>query len=161
MFADRVRELLHYDPETGLFTWRISRGRCAAGDTAGTIKDNGYVQIKIDGTFYLAHRLAFVWMTGEWPKRLTDHRFGNRADNRWSVLRTASNADNARNCIRMTNATGVRGVYIEARTGKFYAQIRIGNGKRLSLGTFFTLEEAKRKRERAAAEYHREFARFD
>lgn len=158
---DRLHELLHYNPGTGDFIWNVSRGKAKADMIAGTTRPNGYLQIRIDGANYLGHRLAWFYMMGEWPPYEIDHINGNPLDNRWENLRLATREQNARNCGRKMSKTGVRGVYLEPRTGKFYVQLRNGRGNRTCLGTFDHLYEAKEARENAAAVHHGEFARFD
>jgi hypothetical protein len=81
-----LRELLSYDPKTGMFTWRIrSARRVHIGDVAGGVNGRGYLTIRVDGRQYLAHRLAFLHMTGSWPKKEhIDHINMDRADNRWA-----------------------------------------------------------------------------
>ena len=85
--AERLRQLLDYSPETGLFYWRVKRGSVAAGTEAGTWHGNGYRKIHIDGVPHLAHRLAWLYVHGEHPTGEIDHRNGNPADNRISKLR--------------------------------------------------------------------------
>jgi hypothetical protein len=90
--AERLRELLDYDPETGVFTRRITTGRnrrWKAGDKVSgrPSATTGYLGIGIGKRRYAAHRLAWLWMTGEWPKNLMDHRDCDRTNNRWVNLR--------------------------------------------------------------------------
>lgn len=85
----RLREILSYDAFTGVFTWRISRGRVRAGAVAGRQHNAGYHEIRIDGTLYGAHILAFAYITGRWPKRI-DHRDGVKSNNRFDNLRRAA-----------------------------------------------------------------------
>ena len=69
MNQTRLKELLHYDPFTGIFTWKVTRtGSAKPGTVAGYIKNEGYICIKIDSRSYMAHRLAFLYMLGRWPK---------------------------------------------------------------------------------------------
>ena len=95
----RLKELLHYDPETGAFTWRVDRtnGR-RAGDLAGSTRE-GHITIGVEGTQYYAHRLAVLYMTGKWPKAgmHVDHINRQKADNRWCNLRVVSHSKNMRN----------------------------------------------------------------
>lgn len=89
--ADLMR-LLHYCPETGLFTWLVARGGNASnGACAGAVADNGYITIKALGRNYRAHELAWCYMNGAFPDRRVIHRNGNTSDNRWANLRQAGN----------------------------------------------------------------------
>lgn len=96
--AEKLRHILHYDPETGVFTWMVSpRRRTKVGDEAGNRDYHGYVNITHEGTRYRAHRLAWLYMTGEWPADLVDHKDQNRSNNRWLNLRPATKAQNGQN----------------------------------------------------------------
>ena len=89
--AARLRELLQYDPETGVFTRLVKTSNgIKVGDVAGTADARGYILIRVDGWLHLAHRLAWLHMTCEWPKGMIDHINGVRDDNRWSNLRRAA-----------------------------------------------------------------------
>jgi HNH endonuclease len=96
---ERLRSLLDYDPATGAFTWLVDRrGRFARkGARAGTINGNGYRQISIDCVIYPCARLAVLWMTGRWPKRLVDHHNRDKIDDRWDNLRPATYSQNGAN----------------------------------------------------------------
>jgi hypothetical protein len=92
--AERLREILGYDPETGLFTRLVRTGRIRAGEVAGTAHSRGYRSIVIDGRVYLSHRLAWLYVHGEWPPEQIDHINRNRADNRLVNLRAAKQSQN-------------------------------------------------------------------
>lgn len=140
---DLLRKILHYDPETGVFTWSVSRGSVKKGKVAGAVSGR-YRSITVRGKKYLAHRLAWLYVKGRFPARNLDHINRDRYDNRISNLREASPKTNARNSkIYANNTTGVRGVSL-AR-GRFRAQIRVDQVK-YDLGTFGTLQEAADKR---------------
>src|ERR1700749_3983259 len=125
---DILKELLHYDPETGVWTNLVRRGNCSAGSRAGTVKDNGYRQIRILGKIYLEQRLAFLYMLGRWPEPEAEHKDRQRTNNRWLNLREATHSQNQCNKIG-SSKTGFKGVYFEPRTGKYYVQIRIDGRK--------------------------------
>lgn len=94
----RLKSLLKYDPFTGNFWWKVNRrGTAKKNSVAGAVSTAGYRQIKINGPLYLSSRLAFLYMTGKWPKGYVDHINRNRADNRWENLRECTNAENQYN----------------------------------------------------------------
>jgi len=141
---ERLKELLHYDQKTGVFTWRDARnGRVKIGSIAGTVQKKGYRQIEIDGKGHKESRLAWLYMTGEWPPEQVDHEDTNRANNAWSNLRLATNKTNAQNKrkAQSNNATGVLGVGQRPSRGGFRARITV-DGKTINLGRFNTEEAA-------------------
>jgi hypothetical protein len=96
--ANRLREVLDYNSETGVFTWRVAlRPRMKIGTVAGWLDERGYRRVRIDARPYLAHRLAWLWMTGEWPSGRLDHRDGDPGNNCWSNLREAMQSQNSAN----------------------------------------------------------------
>lgn len=116
--AERLREVLDYEPETGAFIWRISPARCvSAGDMAGCIDHKGYSRIKINGSKYAAHRLAWLYMTEAWPCDQIDHVNTDRADNQWSNLREATNSQNQQNQ-RCHVASSLKGIHLPTRMRK-------------------------------------------
>jgi hypothetical protein len=132
---DRFAELLSYDPETGEFRWKVDRRRGLKGSLAGTTNSDGYIQIMIDYKRYRAHRLAWLFTTGEWPSHDVDHIDGNAANNRIANLRIATRAENNQNLkkARSSNKLGLLGVV--AHQGRFMASIKV-NGKSRCLGYF-------------------------
>lgn len=140
----RLKELLNYNPETGVFTWRVSLSRSIhIGDDAGSNHSRGYRSIIIDGKYYLAHRLAWLWVYGEWCDSV-DHINGKRNDNRLDNLRAVTNKQNQENqALRANNKSGYRGVHWHKSSGKWRAQIT-NFGKIIGLGYFNTPEEAGR-----------------
>lgn len=105
-----LHKLLHYNPDTGIFTWKVSNGRSTVGKVAGS-SCHGYVSIGINTKIYLGHRLAVLYMTGGWPAYDVDHINGNRADNRWVNLRQVTRHQNCLNRKRAShNKSGVKGV---------------------------------------------------
>ena len=157
---DLIRELLHYDPETGEFRWRRAstggrRGR-SAGARAGYRLRTGYWFVGLNRRRYLAHRLAWLYMTGEWPPEEIDHVNGDRADNRWANLRLASKSQNMANApAKKSNKLGMRGVF-KTRNGRYQAQITV-NRQVKHLGTFNTPEEARAAYLKASRQGHGEF----
>ncbi len=136
----RLKELLHYDPETGVFTWRArNNGKMKAGATAGTLQ-RGYRWIKINYRDYAAHRLAWLYSTGAWPKHYIDHINRVRDDNRLANLREATKAQNGHNVsLSKNNRTGYTGVrFID---GKYRAGIK-AYGISYYLGRHDTAEQA-------------------
>ena len=136
----RLREVLDYDPATGIFRWKISAGSASPGKIAGSDDGHGYVKIRIDGVAYFAHRLAWLLMTGRWPSRLIDHEDRNGLNNVWTNLRLATYSQNGANTgLRKDNKLGVKGV--EAAGDRFVVRFW-ANGKRHYFGSFNTLSEA-------------------
>jgi hypothetical protein len=152
---DRLKQLLHYDPETGLFTWLVSTARCVkVGDVAGAYDKKGYRVIQIDGKQYQAHRLAFLYMTGKFPTNGTDHIDGDPANNRWTNLRECTTAENAQNTASRKNSSSkYLGVSWFKRDQKWKAQIQI-NGEQKYLGQFDTEDEAYQAYCKAKADFH-------
>lgn len=140
-----VQELLRYDPATGLFTWRVTLGGNAAGNRAGYHKGRGYIGVGIRRGRYLAHRVAWLCVHGEWPSDELDHINGNRSDNRIANLRECNHQQNQGNRGARRNESGFKGVRRERRVfggrQKWCAFIGSG-GKTKHLGTFTTREHA-------------------
>ena len=153
---DQVRRLLSYSPRTGLFRWKISP---AVGVPAGTIagkRGRGYVSIQIGRCKYRAHRLAWFYMTGEWPVGMVDHRDNDGMNNRWRNLREATRSQNGGNSRCRRN--GLKGAYQRRDNKKWFSIISINN-RRIFLG-YQPSERAAHKAYMAAARKHRgEFAR--
>ena len=144
----RLKQLLHYSPDDGKFR-RLVATIGKVGDIAGTLARDGYIYICVDAKRYLAHRLAFPWVTGKWPEEYVDHVNQDRSDNRWVNLREATNSQNQHNTkLFSSNTSGVKGVCWHKGAKKWLARIRM-NGKRVDLGLFNTIEEAKAAREAA------------
>lgn len=152
---ERLRELLDYDPETGLFTWRVNRaGNAKAGSAAGCAHKCGYRQVMVDSTLYLAHRLAWFYVYNVWPPQHIDHINGVRDDNRIANLREATYSTNNQNRgLDSRNTSGYQGVYWSEQTRKWYAQLKVGN-KRYNLGYFIDIADAAEARASAKEKYH-------
>ena len=95
----RLKELLRYDPETGVFTWRATGKGRRLNRQAGTVQATGYLTITIDWRIHLAHRLAFLYVVGDWPPNEIDHIDGDQSNNRWCNLRPATRSQNMANSI--------------------------------------------------------------
>lgn len=151
----RLHELLHYSPDTGVFTWRVRRsGTAGVGSTAGTL-DRGYIYIGIDRRIYPAHRLAWLYMTGSWPTNEIDHMDGEKTNNRISNLRDVCREINQQNLRKAhsRNSCGLLGVSLHRSTGKWRARLWTG-GKNKSLGLFDSPEEAHSHYVAAKREIH-------
>ena len=160
---ERLREVLHYDPSTGIFTWlkRISI-RIVVGARAGTSsgeQEGGRRQIGVDGVHYREHRLAWLYMTGEWPHPEVDHKNMDASDNRWENLREATPVQNQGNKHAYANSrSGVKGVYWHTAAKRWAAVIRM-NRKSQHLGLFDDIEGASAAYAAAASDYFGQFAR--
>ena len=158
--VDELKAILRYDPETGEFWWRVSRKGIRLGRPAGRVTGR-YRQIGIDGRHYYAHRLAWLYMTGEWPSDDIDHIDGDRLNNRFSNLREASRAQNMANGrTPATNTSGFKGVSFDRQRGRWQAFIKI-DGKTKNLGRFKTPEDAHAAYVAAAHQKSGNFARTE
>lgn len=152
---ERLKELLDYNPETGLFTNKIDRGRRAKkGNVAGIFHvSTGYWHIKINNKSYKAHRLAFLWMEGYFPENCVDHIDRDRSNNKWNNLREVSISCNNKNCnIYKTNTSGITGVHFYKKYKKWLAYI-VFNSKTKNLGYFDELIDAAKARWEAEVKY--------
>lgn len=153
--VQRLREVLRYDPDSGVLTWRVTLGaRAKAGDVAGSRCGQGYIALGLDGVRSVpAHRIAWAITHGEWPGLEVDHINGNRADNRLANLRLVTTAENHQNMrrARSDSSTGVLGV--SRRGDRYRAQIQVAGQKRW-LGEFPTLEQARSAYVAAKRELH-------
>jgi hypothetical protein len=150
-----VRELLSYDAETGQFTWRHTMGgRAKAGTVAGTRDSKGYTQIKVNGRLYLAHRLAWLYVHGEWPLGHLDHIDRSPANNAIGNLRPCTHAENHQNTgVRRDSTSGATGVSFNKKSGKWFAYIDV-RGKRVRIGLFDSCDAATAARAEAKAIHH-------
>lgn len=155
---DRLMDVLNYDSESGLFTWKNppSEHPRLRDYTAGGIT-TGYVMIKIDGQKYKAHRLAWLYVHGEWPSRDIDHINGCPLDNRIVNLRLASNPQNQANRKRDREKVTPKGVKA-LPSGRFQSRITIDK-RLITLGTFDTPEAAHSAYMDAATTHYGSFAR--
>ena len=143
---ERLKHFLSYDPDTGEFV-RINAHKCVArfiGKRVGRVSRSGYVQIFVDGKYYQAHRLAWLYVVGRWPKEDIDHIDRCKTNNKFSNLREATNSENLQNnakALRSNKSTGLLGVTFHKKTGKYQSMIMIGK-KQKYLGLFASKEDA-------------------
>jgi hypothetical protein len=151
---DRLRDLLSYDPDTGLFHWRRTWGNAHQGAVAGSVNARGYRMISVDAKIYGAHRLAWLYTHGVWPNPEIDHINRQRSDNRLANLRVADRRINNQNTeLRKSNSSGFRGVTWHSRRNAW--QVRISaNGAIHALGYFDDLTTAAQAYATAAKALH-------
>jgi hypothetical protein len=139
---ERMKQLLHYNPNTGVFT-RIDSNRVdRLGKQPGSRNTKGHVQIRLDGVLYVAHRLAWLYMNGEFPVNQLDHIDGDKTNNKIVNLRDATNKQNQENVpLQVNNTSGYRGVSFDKRLKKFRAYV-CHNRQQTTLGFFATSEAA-------------------
>jgi len=143
---ERLKELLSYDPETGLFVWVKRRKGVTVGNVAGHINKAGYVTIKIDQSHHMAHRLAWLFMTGSTPENMIDHRDRSKSNNKFLNLREATNKQNIENAkTPSTNKSGFKGVFLTTNNrypNKPYIAKICHHGKYIHIGNYATAEDA-------------------
>lgn len=162
---EQLREALFYDSETGIFIWKLrprshfrlektqkAMNKTHAGRVAG--RDNhGYKNIRVFNKEYRAHRVAWLFVYGEWPKGEIDHINGDRSDNRISNLRDASRTENRRNSfMQKHNTSGINGVSWHKGDKRWRAFIKV-NGKQKHIGNFANMEDAIRARRKYSDEH--------
>lgn len=149
---------LHYNLETGVFTRLISKSiRVKVGDVAGTLNNHGYIAICINSKIYAAHRLAWLYVYGEWPKDQIDHINNIQTDNRIINLREANNSQNRHNTrLPKNNTTGYKGVTYHKRQKKFTSHAMV-NRKTYHLGYFDSAELASEAYQEFIKNNHGEF----
>lgn len=155
-----LRELFHYDPETGIFIRRKSTSnRVKVGDVVGSLsKTSGYVRICVGSRLYKAHQLAWIYVHGSAPDRPLDHVNGVRSDNRIGNLRQANKQQNSANSKTNTrNRSGVKGVTWCRHAQKWMACIKV-NYRTIYLGYFAEIADAAKARQAAAEKHFGEFA---
>lgn len=148
-----LKKILHYNADTGVFTW-VDR---ASGEKTmrqvGCLNPAGYKLIGVNGRRYMAHRLAFLYMIGRFPLDQTDHINHDRSDNRWINLREASNLENGRNIsMKKNNKSGITGVHWNKQANNWRARIMV-NGKTINIGSFENKKDAAAARFAAEREY--------
>ncbi|MDE2105453.1 MAG: HNH endonuclease [Patescibacteria group bacterium] len=164
--AEFVRSILVYNSTDGIFTWKArsdTKDRAAKawnGKPAGGKSNNKYISIKINGVLYKAHRLAWLYMTGEWPKYEIDHINGEPGDNRINNLREAKRTENSYNRgAQKDNTSGHKGVSFYKPYKKWRATIA-ADGKWRHLGYFESIEDAKAAYAKASSYLHKDFRKI-
>ncbi len=138
-----LKNLLAYDPDTGVFTWlKPTSNRIKPGALACSVNTIGYVRIGIGNKRYLAHRLAWLYVYGVWPKNEIDHINRNRQDNRICNLRDATSQENKINSgLKSNNTSGIKGVSWDKKCNRWRVQARV-NGKKTYVGIFNDIKDA-------------------
>lgn len=159
--SDRLRSIIDYDINTGAFTWKVKipRSKNNIGSEAGYVDNVGYRAIKINKILYKAHRLAFLWVTGEWPLLYVDHINGIRHDNRWCNLREATISQNQCNAgVTARNKLGHKNISIKTeRNGRQIYRISVSiNGKNIER-RHSDLNEAIKIRDQLLLKHHGQF----
>lgn len=156
---ERLMYLFNYDAETGVFTRKVRTSKANhVGDVAGCVRPNGYRGITVDGVSYLAHRLAWLYVHGEFPRLFMDHVNRNRDDNRISNLREATLSENSMNRgMQSNNTSGAKGVIWVEKEKRWHAECGVGNRKKVCK-TFANYEDALSYVLNAREYFHGEFA---
>jgi hypothetical protein len=155
--VERLKALLHYNPISGVFTWRMRRrGRWGIepGVAAGSVKEHGYVYISLDCRLYHASRLAWLYVTGKWPIGVVDHKDANRQNNAWVNLRDVTQQINMQNKrTKSWSDSGEYGVWQYGSRGKWRAAVFVSR-KPIHLGVFDTFEQAVVARRAGEQKYY-------
>lgn len=151
----RLKELVSYDPDTGIFIWIKKANRnILTGSVAGSVNSQGYWRIQIDQKSYRAHKLAWLYIFGEFPNGILDHKNRDKLDNRISNLRSVSSSINNQNCkIRKNNTSGSTGVHLDKSRQKWVSYVNI-DSKHKHIGYFNTIEEAIAARKAAEEKFY-------
>lgn len=156
-----IKNILNYNPETGIWIWIFPRPKIRIYDVAGGMTNDGYIKIKIDGKKYFAHRLAHLYMNGCWPEFEVDHKDLNKANNKWDNIREATRVQNFGNQPKyLNNKSGIKGVCWDKAAKKWLSQIQVNN-KKIKLGRFENINDAAEAYRQAASLYFKEFARTE
>jgi hypothetical protein len=139
----QLKEVLHYDPETGIFRWRFSvANRIKPWDVAGYNQGNGYLRVSINSKKQYLHRIAWLYMTGNWPDDEIDHIDGIRSNNSFLNLREVTSKQNKENQKLAKNSTsGYRGVCWSKKDKRWFGHV-IHNNKKYLAGYFKNKEDA-------------------
>jgi hypothetical protein len=151
---ERLREVLDYNPGTGDLVWKVATSPAVSvGRVAGSVRLNGYLQVRIDKKIYLCHRVAMAMANGEWPQGEVDHINGDKRDNRLGNLRVVDRRTNAENKRRPLSHNICGHLGVSPKNGRYSASIR-SKGRFTWLGMFDTPEEASAAYVAAKREIH-------
>lgn len=156
---DYLKQILNYNPDTGIFRWveRVAK-RIEIGQVAGSVDKGGYRKIRIGGVSFYAHRLAWLYSFGEFPKEQIDHINHIKDDNFLKNLRSCTSSENSRNRgMSPKNTSGYKGVSWHIRNKKWTAKIQ-HNRKTVNLGNYDCRHEAAKEYDKKALELFGEFA---
>lgn len=156
-----LKHWLWYEPDTGVFRWRFGshNGKVKPWGVAGSPDNKGHIKIELLGKMYRAHRLAWLYMTGNFPSNQVDHKNLIKSDNSWVNLREANANQNQWNTgIRSDNKSGVKGVHFCKTWKRWIASVRM-NGVRHHIGRFVNFEDAVLAVTEFRKNHHGEFAR--
>lgn len=157
--AEYVRSFMSYDPNTGLLWWTKPKSGRKLQVPAGSKTNTGHLSVRIDGKAYLAHRVAWLIQTGEWPEDKIDHKDGCGTNNRWANLRCCSQKENVRNTrLAKNNKSGFKGVSFHRKNRTWAACICVDR-RTVHLGTYKNKLDAAAAYDAAAKQYFGEFAR--
>lgn len=158
---NKLLRTLDYNTITGIFTWKIRPCRnstAQVGDIAGTLRRDGYVLLSFNKKRYFAHRLAWFYVTGNWPINTVDHKDSRKNHNWFSNLREATRNEQEHNqVLRVTNTSGVKGISWSKHAKKWHSYIWL-NGKRIYSEHFINKDDAILAVESARINYHKDFA---
>ncbi len=157
--AQKLREILHYDPDTGVWTWLVALSSTRGiGSIAGTVSVHGYRIITYRGEKYRSGKLAWLYMTGEWPTQEIDHDDRDKLNDRWGNLFDRSRSQNALNRdLQSNNFSGTRGIHFDTVRGKWNVQVKKDNVTHY-IGRYDDYDEAVAARDEAASRLHGSFA---
>ena len=159
IYERELKELMNYDPETGLFTRKTAAHGKSIGGKVGCVKPSGYVQMRVNNKYYYAHRLAWLYVYGSMPSEI-DHVNGDKSDNRIDNLRLCTSSQNRMNLVQRNNKWGYPGVGLDNVTGKWLARVKFENA-RIHLGSYDTKEIAASVSEAYREKYFGEFLKRD
>jgi hypothetical protein len=151
--CNHLRKILKYQQDTGLFFWKIAPSGRLAGQLAGSKDRQGYIRIKINNIKYAAHRLAWMYVHGNFPNNFIDHINGIKDDNRICNIRDVTRSENMQNINKPQGNNIYLGVYKVGKNEKYRSKIGI-NGRQIHLGYFSSVEEAKNSYVQAKKTYH-------